>query len=113
MERSLGAGARVSASRRLTGVIGSAVHRLTVADDSGARRFVVLFSPSLADYFLDAYQSVTGYVVNPWWDLHGLAHFSDHWLEFIPVQVARRRQVDLAGMPERIEEVFRSILARM
>lgn len=73
----------------------------------------VLFSPSLADHFLDAYQSLTGYVVNPWWDLNGLAHFSDSWLEFIPVQVARRREVDLAGMPARIEALMRSALTRL
>ena len=73
----------------------------------------VLFSPATAELFHDAYASLTGYRVHPWWDLHGLAHYSDHWPEFIPVQVAGRRDVDIAGMSARVEEVMRATLARL
>ena len=73
----------------------------------------VLFSPATAELFHDEYAALTGYRVDPWWDLHGLAHYSDHWPEFIPVQVAGRRDVDVAGMSARVEEVMRATLARI
>lgn len=73
----------------------------------------VLFGAATAERFLQRYESLTGYRVHPWWDLHGLAGYSDHWQDFIPIQVAGRRSVDVAGMPARVEEVMRSVLARL
>ena len=73
----------------------------------------VLFGASTAERLLSRYEALTGYAVHPWWDLHCLAGYSDNWQEFIPVQVAGRRPVDVAGMPARVEEVMRSILARL
>ena len=73
----------------------------------------VLFGPSTAELFLQRYELLSGRSVDPWWDLHGLAGYSDHWQEFIPIQVAGRRQVDVDGMPGRVEDVMRAILARL
>lgn len=73
----------------------------------------VLFGAPAADLFLARYESLAGYSVDPWWDLQGLAGYSDEWQEFIPVQVAGRRAVDVAGMTERVEAVMRSTLARL
>lgn len=72
----------------------------------------VLFGAAAAELFLSRYESLAGYAVDPWWDLHGLAGYSDHWQEFIPVQVAGRCPVDTVGMPERVEAAMRSTLAR-
>ena len=73
----------------------------------------VLFSASLAERFLRRYEVMSGHSVDPWWDLQGLAGYSDHWQEFIPIQVAGRRPVDVAGMPQRVEEVMGAIVRRL
>jgi aminoglycoside phosphotransferase (APT) family kinase protein len=73
----------------------------------------VLFSAATAERFRLRYEALSGHDLHPWWDLYCLAAYSDHWQEFIPIQVAGRRPVDVAGMPARVEDVMRATLARL
>lgn len=73
----------------------------------------VLYSADLAERFRRAYESEAGRLVEPWWDIHQLLAYSDHWREFIPVQVAGRAPVDVPGMTGRVEELLAMALARL
>ena len=72
----------------------------------------VLISAEAADRFLDFYEKSSGQPLDPFWDLYGLAEFSDSWPRFIPMQVSGRRPVDTAGMAGRVEAVMAGILRR-
>jgi aminoglycoside phosphotransferase (APT) family kinase protein len=72
----------------------------------------VLFSAEAAETYLDRYEQVSGVVVDPRADLRALMCWKPSWQDFIPTQVAGRAHVDLAGMPERVEETIRRSLLR-
>jgi aminoglycoside phosphotransferase (APT) family kinase protein len=72
----------------------------------------VLFSAEAAETYLDRYEQASGVVVDPRADLRALMCWKPSWQDFIPTQVAGRAHVDLAGMPERVEETIRRTLLR-
>ena len=74
------------------------------------RNLTILFSPDWADRFLDFYKAETGRGVHPWFDLRCLTGFDEEWQRFIPVQVAGRIPVDVAGMPARVDEAIARVL---
>lgn len=101
---------------RLTGVVDWAMASTGPADiDVGHCRLnlAVLFGADLAERFRSAYEAESGRAVDPWWDLHALASYGDSWLRFIPVQVAGRAPVDVAGMTRRVEDLLEMTLARL
>jgi aminoglycoside phosphotransferase (APT) family kinase protein len=73
----------------------------------------VLFSIEYAERFRALYEAESGRKVDPWWDLRGLSGYGQDWKQFIPVQVAGRAPVDVAGMDDRIEGLMDRILSRM
>jgi aminoglycoside phosphotransferase (APT) family kinase protein len=73
----------------------------------------VLFGADWAEKFRLVYEAETGRAVDPWWDLHALASYTDSWPEFIPIQVAGRAAVDTAGMTGRVEELLSATLNRL
>jgi aminoglycoside phosphotransferase (APT) family kinase protein len=72
----------------------------------------VLFSAELAEDLRHAYEAEAGRPVDPWWDVDALLAYDDAWRTFIPVQVAGRAPVDIAGMTGRVEELLARALAR-
>lgn len=66
----------------------------------------VLYSVEMAEQFRLAYQAEAGRQLEQWWDVHELACYSDQWPTFIPLQVAGRIPIDLAGMQERVEALL-------
>ena len=72
----------------------------------------VLFSASWAERFRLAYEAEAGRATDPWWDVSGLMSYSQGWKEFIPFQVGRRMQVDIAGMDSRMDEIVALALKR-
>lgn len=72
----------------------------------------VLFSAAVAEDFRRAYEAEAGRPVDPWWDVDALLVYDDAWRTFIPVQVAGRAPVDIAGMTGRVEELLARALAR-
>jgi aminoglycoside phosphotransferase (APT) family kinase protein len=73
----------------------------------------VLFSVDLAERFRLAYEAEAGRRVEPWWDIHQLLAFGDDWTGFIPVQVAGRAPLDVAGMTGRVERLLALALERL
>jgi hypothetical protein len=73
----------------------------------------VLYSADVAERFRQAYESVAGRRVEPWWDVRQLLAYDDSWRDFIPVQVAGRASVDVGGITERVEELLAIALARL
>ena len=73
----------------------------------------VLYSPEVAERFRDAYEAEAGRRVDPWWDVHQLLAYDDSWRDFIPVQVAGRTRVDVAGMTDRVEALLAVALSRL
>jgi hypothetical protein len=59
------------------------------------------------------HETEAGRRLDPWWDIHQLLAYDDSWRDFIPVQVAGRAPVDLAGMTDRVEELLAHALARL
>jgi aminoglycoside phosphotransferase (APT) family kinase protein len=101
---------------RLTGVVdwGSASIGPPGIDVGHCRlNLAVLFGADWAERFRLAYEAETGRRVNPWWDLHALASYSDDWQNFIPIQVDGRAPVDTGGMTARVEEVMAATLQRL
>jgi aminoglycoside phosphotransferase (APT) family kinase protein len=82
--------------------------------DTGRCRLnlAVLFSVEWAERFRVAYESEAGRPLDPWWDLYSLTCYGDAWPSFIPVQVANRAQVDVAGMHQRVDDLLMSVLRR-
>ena len=101
---------------RLTGVVdwGYAATGPPSIDTGHCRlNLAVLFSADWAEQFRLAYEAEAGRRVDPWWDLEALASYSDHWRDFIPIQVDGRAPVDGAGMTARVEEVLAATLGRL
>ncbi|GAB3928181.1 hypothetical protein GCM10011575_11720 [Microlunatus endophyticus] len=69
-----------------------------------------LFSAATAENYLQCYQRAAGVRVDPRAVLRALLIWSPEWLDFIPVQVAGRAAVDLAGMSGRVAEAVRRTL---
>jgi len=72
----------------------------------------VLYSSALATRFLDLNESMSGTVVNRWWDVEGILKYLPGWGVFLQQQAGRRLTVDFEGMHERVEETLASALAR-
>lgn len=72
----------------------------------------VLYSSALANRFLDLYESISGTVVDRWWDVEGILKYLPGWGDFLQQQAGRRLKVDFAGMHERVEETLASAMAR-
>ena len=73
----------------------------------------ILFSIDVAERFRALYEAESGRHVDPLWDLRGLMSYDQGWKQFIPIQVAGRAPVDLAGMDDRVEGLMGRILGRM
>jgi aminoglycoside phosphotransferase (APT) family kinase protein len=73
----------------------------------------VLFTPDWSERFRLAYEAEAGRSVHPWFDLFRLTMFDSNWQQFIPVQVAGRATVDIAGMPSRVEEAIAAALRQI
>ncbi|HEY9294246.1 MAG TPA: aminoglycoside phosphotransferase family protein [Microlunatus sp.] len=72
----------------------------------------VLFSAQAAGDYLKRYEAAAGIAVDPGSDLRALLMWSHEWEQFIPIQVAGRRQVDPSGMRDRVVETIRQSLTR-
>jgi aminoglycoside phosphotransferase (APT) family kinase protein len=72
----------------------------------------VLYSSELAQQFLDLYESMSGRIVERWWDVEGLLKYLPGWGGFLQQQAGRRLTVDFEGMHERVESTLRSALLR-
>lgn len=73
----------------------------------------ILYGPELAERFRHAYEAEAGRRVEPWWDLQRLTGYGPDWQQFIPLQVAGRAPVDIAGMTRRVEQSMESALSRL
>ena len=73
----------------------------------------VLFSAQWAEEFRQAYEAESGRVVDARWDILSLLSYDDGWKRFIPIQVAGRTQVDIAGMDERVAETLAAAVERL
>jgi aminoglycoside phosphotransferase (APT) family kinase protein len=74
--------------------------------------FSVLYSSQLAEQFLDLYESLSGRIVDRWWDVEGLLLYLPGWGGFLQQQAGRRLTVVFDGMHERVEETLLSALRR-
>lgn len=72
----------------------------------------VLYSSAHANRFLELYESMSGTVVERWWDVEGILKYLPGWGAFLQQQAGRRLQVDFEGMHERVEGTLASALAR-
>ncbi len=63
--------------------------------------------------FRHIYEAETSTSLHPWRDLHASASYSDHWPDFIPVQVDGRVPVDIEGMTHRVEDLIAGIMERL
>jgi len=66
----------------------------------------VLIGADAAMAFLEDYEELSGHRVDPAADMERLLAWSRRWQEFIPVQIAGRRTIDIASMPERVAETI-------
>ncbi len=73
----------------------------------------ILYGWDRAEMFRQAYEAESGRRCDPWWDLRRLAGYDPDWQRFIPIQVAGRVPVDVAGMTRRVEEGLAATLARL
>ena len=73
----------------------------------------VLHSVDWAERFRLAYERTSGREVEPWYDLRRITAFSADWQGFIPLQVSGRAEVDIEGMPGRVEALIASVLKRV
>lgn len=91
------------------------IHRGSRAIDVGqCRRYLAaLYSPEWAEELRSHYESITGVLLHPWWDLYTLLHHNDNAPESISRQVAGRRPVDVSGMTARVEIVVEGVLQRL
>ena len=100
---------------RLTGVIDWTLAGMGHPDrDVGHCRLnlAVLHSPAWAADFAARYQIESGRRIERWWDIYELYQYSQHWRQFIPIQVGRRTPVDVDGMNGRVEQLLADALAR-
>jgi aminoglycoside phosphotransferase (APT) family kinase protein len=99
---------------QLSGVVDWACSGVGAPDrDVGHCRLnlAVLHSPELAERFRLAYEAEAGRRVERSWDVFEIACYSEHWSEFIPVQVGGRVPVDLVGMHGRVEALLADALS--
>ena len=75
----------------------------------------MLFSPDWSEELRSLYESVAGVALDPWWELYALLNYGDGdgWANAIPIQVAGRCPVDLAGMTARVEVAVETALHRL
>lgn len=73
----------------------------------------ILFGLGRAESFRRAYEAEAGRRCEPWWDLHRLTGYDPGWQRFIPIQVAGRIPVDVAGMTGRVEDGLAAALSRL
>jgi aminoglycoside phosphotransferase (APT) family kinase protein len=103
-------------SGELTGVVdwpNSAMTRRGVDVGHCRLNLAVLFSVQAAEDYLTWHERVAGVSVDPSSDLRAVLNFDPDWQEFIPVQIHGRAHVDAAGMPARVTELVRRIMARI
>jgi len=72
----------------------------------------VLYSSELAERFLDLYESMSGTVIDRWWDVAELLVYLPGWGGFLQQQAGRRLRVDFEGMHDRVEATLLSALGR-
>lgn len=72
----------------------------------------ILASADAAERFREHYEQSSGSTVDPRWDLQELLGYGDGWKESIPVQVAGRAPLDVAGMTARVEDLLGRVLDR-
>jgi aminoglycoside phosphotransferase (APT) family kinase protein len=70
----------------------------------------VLFDAALARDYLRTYERAAGARVDRLADLRALLCFDLEWQQFIPLQVAGRAPLDVAGMPGRVAAAVRDAL---
>jgi aminoglycoside phosphotransferase (APT) family kinase protein len=71
----------------------------------------VLFSASRAVDYVAAYERAGGVTVDRQAALRSVLSFDEDWPRFIPRQVDGRAVLDAAGMPDRVTELVRRLLA--
>ena len=59
------------------------------------------------------YEADAGRTVDPWWDVHALLSYNQHWKVFLPIQIDGRAPLDVDGMTSRIEDVLERALRRL
>ncbi len=72
----------------------------------------LLFSPEIAERFLERYEAEAGRRVDPYWDIQELLAYGDDWKRFLPIQIDGRAPLDRAGMTRRVEIVLARALRR-
>ncbi|MEX2394826.1 MAG: phosphotransferase, partial [Actinomycetota bacterium] len=72
----------------------------------------VMFSAEVAERFRERYEAEAGRNVDQWWDLQEICAYGPDWPRFIPVQVANRAPLDVAGMTSRVEDLLEIALSR-
>jgi aminoglycoside phosphotransferase (APT) family kinase protein len=73
----------------------------------------ILWGVDAAEDFRLRYESLTGRVTDPYWDLQAALGFLPGWGDIIQTQAGRRLQVDTPGINGRVEDLVRTILKRM
>ena len=75
----------------------------------------MLFSPDWSEELRSLCAAVAGVALDPWWELYALLNYGDGdgWSNAIPIQVAGRCPVDLAGMTARVEVAVEAALRRL
>jgi aminoglycoside phosphotransferase (APT) family kinase protein len=100
---------------RLTGVVDWAGACLGPPDvDVGHCRLnlTLLFSADVAERFRELYEAESGRIVDPYWDVHALLSYGPDWKDFLPLQIAGRARLEVAGMTRRMEDVLSRALRR-
>jgi aminoglycoside phosphotransferase (APT) family kinase protein len=101
---------------RITGLTDwNGIYRGARAIDVGhCRRYLAaLYSTEWSEQMRSLYESITGVVLDPWWDLYALLHYDDGHAKSIRTQVAGRVPVDVAGMTSRVEVAVETALRRL
>lgn len=73
----------------------------------------VMYSVDLAERLRRLYEVEAGRKLDPWWDLYRLRAYDQTWKEFLPVQIAGRKALDVTGMDGRVEDLIESVLRRL
>jgi aminoglycoside phosphotransferase (APT) family kinase protein len=72
----------------------------------------LLHSVETAERFRLAYQAEAGRAVDPWWEVRELVAYLPGWGHYLAHQVNAALPVDVPGMPERVEALLATVLAR-
>src|SRR3569623_1449263 len=73
----------------------------------------LLFSVEIAERYRELYEAATGRRVEPWWDIHAFMAFGPDWQQFLPLQIAGRAPLHVAGMLPRDEALLAAALRRV